>query len=342
MLRHLLLSTIIFVLFAIAIVALLAGLHYRQLTTTPLPIAEEGTTLIVPAGSSIRQLASNLKARGLQKNDWSLPLYARYTQQAHKIKAGEYAIPKGITAAQLLNKIVDGDVVAHQITLVEGWNFREMRAALAKHSILKQTLNTLSDAELMAAIGYPNEHPEGRFFPDTYQFTHGMSDASILKRAYQRLAAQLAQSWQNRAANLPYKNAYEALIMASIIEKETGAPEERPEIAGVFIRRLAKGMKLQTDPTVIYGMGAAYNGNIRRADLRQPTPYNTYGSHGIPPTPIAMVGKAAIEAALHPKAGTALYFVARGDGTGRHQFSNTLAEHNHAVQEYLKRLRAKP
>lgn len=342
MLRHLIISSLVFVLLVVAILAGLAGLQYRQITTMPLPVAEEGSTLLVPPGHSIRQIARDLKSRGLQKNDWSLPLYARYTQQAHKIKAGEYALQPGITAAELLNLMVAGKVISYTITLVEGWNFREVRAALTKPAALKQTLNTLTDAELMAAIGHPNEHPEGRFFPDTYQFTRGMSDADILKRAYQRLAKQLEQSWQNRAPDLPYKDAYEALIMASIIEKETGAPEERPEIAGVFIRRLHKGMKLQTDPTVIYGMGTNYTGDIRRADLRRPTPYNTYVINGLPPTPIAMVGKAAIEAALHPKSGTTLYFVARGDGTGKHQFSNTLAEHNRAVQEYLKRLRARP
>ncbi|KJS28084.1 MAG: aminodeoxychorismate lyase, partial [Pseudomonas sp. BRH_c35] len=203
---------------------------------------------------------------------------------------------------------------------------------------LEQTLDGLTDAEIMSRIGASGQHPEGRFFPDTYRFTRGTSDADLLRRAYARLEQVLEEEWQQRAEGLPYKDAYQALIMASIIEKETGVPGERGEIAGVFVRRLARGMLLQTDPTVIYGMGEKYKGRITRTDLRTPTPYNTYTNAGLPPTPIAMVGREAIHAALHPADGTSLYFVARGDGS--HVFSDTLNQHNRAVREYQLKRRA--
>lgn len=231
-----------------------------------------------------------------------------------------------------------GEVVQYSLTLVEGWNFRQLRSALQNQPKLQQTLDGLSDAEIMAHIGAPELHPEGRFFPDTYRFTRGTSDADLLRRAYARLEQVLEEEWQQRSEGLPYQNAYQALVMASIIEKETGVPEERGEIAGVFVRRLARGMLLQTDPTVIYGMGERYKGRITRTDLRTPTPYNTYTNAGLPPTPIAMVGREAIHAALHPADGTSLYFVARGDGS--HVFSDTLDQHNRAVREYQLKRRA--
>ena len=231
-----------------------------------------------------------------------------------------------------------GEVVQYSLTMVEGWNFRQVRAALARQERLEQRLADLSDAQLMERLGLAGQNPEGRFFPDTYRYVRGMSDEDLLKQANVRLERVLAEEWQKRAEGLPYREPYDALIMASMIEKETGVPEERGEIAGVFVRRLRMGMSLQTDPTVIYGMGERYNGRITRADLRTPTPYNTYTIDGMPPTPIAMVGREAIHAALNPLDGTTLYFVARGDGS--HVFSNTLAEHNRAVREYQLKRRA--
>ena len=243
-----------------------------------------------------------------------------------------------MNVAQLLNKWSSGDVVQHRVTLVEGWNFRQVRAALAQHAVLQHTLGEVSDSELMRQLDQANVHPEGQFFPDTYNFVRGQSDFDILRQANQRLQKVLAEEWAQRAEDLPYRSPYEALIMASIIEKETGVAHERDEIAGVFMRRLAIGMLLQTDPTVIYGMGERYTGKITRADLRRPSAYNTYVISGLPPTPIAMVGREAIYAALHPKPGKSLYFVARGDGS--HVFSNSLAEHNKAVREYQLKRRA--
>ena len=239
---------------------------------------------------------------------------------------------------QLLEKWRSGDVLQYRGTWVEGCNFRQVRSALAQEDKLQQTLSDISDSELMRMLDQANVHPEGRFFPDTYNFVRGQTDLDILRQASQRLQKVLAQEWDQRAENLPYRSPDEALIMASIIEKETGVAHEREEIAGVFMRRLKIGMLLQTDPTVIYGMGDSYTGKITRADLRKPTPYNTYVISGLPPTPIAMVGREAIYAALHPKAGKSLYFVARGDGS--HVFSNNLAEHNKAVREYQIKRRA--
>ena len=215
---------------------------------------------------------------------------------------------------------------------MEGWNFKQVLAAVSGHEALKHTLKGLTDGEIMARLGHPGEHPEGRFYPDTYKFPRGTTDAAFLERAYQSMSRLLAEEWGKRDPDLPLKTPYEALILASIVEKETGVADERSEIAGVFVRRLRKGMKLQTDPTVIYGMGDNFKGNIRRRDLKQDTPYNTYVHTGLPPTPISMPGSAAIRAVLHPAPGKSLYFVARGDGS--HYFSKSLAEHNRAVRKF--------
>ncbi len=241
-----------------------------------------------------------------------------------------------MTALQLLQQMVDGEVIQHTLTLVEGWSFKQVMVALRAHHAIRATLQGLTAAEIMSRLGYAGQHPEGRFFPDTYHFPKATSDIEFLRRAYSAMAERLEQEWVAREPDLPLKSAYEALILASIIEKESAVSAERAEIAGVFIRRLNKGMRLQTDPTVIYGMGEAYDGNIRRRDLRHDTPYNTYTRKGLPPTPIAMPGGEAIHAALHPASAESLYFVARGDGT--HYFSATLEEHNRAVRKYqLKR-----
>jgi UPF0755 protein len=229
-------------------------------------------------------------------------------------------------------------MVQYSVTLVEGWNFHQVRAALAKEEKLEHSLDGLSDTQVMDKLGHAGIFPEGRFFPDTYRFVRGMSDVELLKTAYDRLNDVLAKEWEQRAADVPYSEPYQALIMASLVEKETGVPQERGQIAGVFVRRMAMGMLLQTDPTVIYGLGDRYSGKLTRAHLKEATPYNTYMISGLPPTPIAMVGREAIHAALNPVAGNSLYFVARGDGS--HVFSDDLDAHNNAVREFQLKRRA--
>ncbi len=264
------------------------------------------------------------------------------------VHTGEYQIAPGSNLKDIVAKLNQGDVLQYRVSLIEGKKFSEALLRLQKAEKLKVLLQdnqgkALKGAPLLLALkqkaGIEIEHPEGQFFPDTYQYTAGMSDVDILKQAHQRLKAVLDDEWQNRAIGVPYKNAYEALIMASIVEKETGLASERPDIAGVFVRRLQRNMRLETDPTVIYGMGDNYKGNIKRRHLREPTPYNTYVIKGFPPTPIALVGREAIHAALHPADGEAIFFVARGDGS--HKFSATLAEHNSAVDEYQRKKRVK-
>ena len=336
MLRKLIMTLISACLLLVISVAALFWLQ-QEVLKQPLQV-EADQLLSVPAGSTPTGLLLQLEQQGALRGSVLLRLSWRlqgYTQPLH---AGEYQLSPEMTVAQLLEKWRSGDVVQYRVTLVEGWNFRQVRRALAQQDKLEQTLGAISESELMRQLGLANVHPEGRFFPDTYSFVRGQSDLDILRQAQQRLEKVLAEEWAQRAENLPYTTPDEALVMASIIEKETGVAHEREEIAGVFIRRLAIGMLLQTDPTVIYGMGEDYRGKITRADLRKPTPYNTYVISGLPPTPFAMVGREAIYAALHPKAGKSLYFVARGDGS--HVFSNSLAEHNKAVREYQIKRRA--
>jgi UPF0755 protein len=241
----------------------------------------------------------------------------------------------------VLLRMREGRVISHRFTIVEGWNIRELRAALARAQPLRHDTARLDDAALMKAIGHPGLHPEGRFLPETYVYTRGDGELSLLRRAFDGMSHALDQAWSTRAPDLPLRTPEQALVLASLVEKETAVAEERPAIAGVFLRRLSIGMRLQTDPTVIYGMGAAYAGNIHKADLLADTPYNTYTRVGLPPTPIAMPGTAALQAATHPAAGDALYFVAVGDGSGRHVFTRSLAEHQAAVQQYLQRYRAR-
>jgi UPF0755 protein len=305
---------------------------YQDFVESPLKIPPEGLVYQVAPGASVGRVAAELAAAGVLDSPERLRWYARWSDQAHRIKAGEYRLAAGLTGPALLALLVEGRTVSHGLTLVEGWNFRQVRAAVASDPVLEQTLAGLSDDEVMERLGYPGQHPEGRFFPDTYLFPRGTSDVEFLQRAYRRMEAELAELWPQRQAELPLETPYEALILASIVEKETGVPEERGAIAGVFARRLRLGMKLQTDPTVIYGMGERYDGNIRKADLREDTPYNTYVHKGLPPTPICMPGRAALEATLHPVDTGAVYFVARGDGS--HEFSETLQAHNAAVRKY--------
>ena len=303
----------------------------------PLNLATE-ELLEVPAGSTPTGTFNRLQADGVLEDAFWLRLYWRFNLAGQPLHSGEYRMLPGMTAQGLIGLWQRGEVVQYSLTLVEGWNFRQVRSALSKNDKLEQTLAGLSDSEVMEKLGHGGVFPEGRFFPDTYSFVRGMSDAELLKKAYERLDEVLAKEWSRRAADLPYTQPYQALIMASLVEKETGVPQERGQIAGVFVRRMRTGMMLQTDPTVIYGLGERYNGKLTRSHLREPTPYNTYTNFGLPPTPIAMVGREAINAALNPVAGSSLYFVARGDGS--HVFSDDLDAHNAAVREYQLKRRA--
>lgn len=305
---------------------------YRTFLDTPLALPESTIDFVVPQGASMKSVAQRLVAKDLLTSPRYWQTYARLQGVASRIKAGEYRFSSAITPRQLLDKLVAGRVIQHTLTVLEGWTFRQLLEAMANHERLESTLDGLSDAEIMARLGQPDKHPEGRFFPDTYHFPAGTTDVAFLKRAANKLDQQLAQAWSQKASSLPLKTPYEALILASIIEKETAVPEEYPQVAGVFVRRLEKGMRLQADPTVIYGMGADFDGNIRRSDLRTDTPYNTYVHKGLPPTPIALPSAGALRAAVNPAPGDALFFVA--NGTGRHVFSRTLKEHNRAVRKY--------
>ncbi|MFZ4967616.1 MULTISPECIES: endolytic transglycosylase MltG [Pseudomonas] len=294
--------------------------------------------LDVPAGATPTGTFNRMEADGTLRDAFWLRLYWRFNLSAVPLHSGEYRLTPGMNVRALLGLWQRGEVVQYSLTLVEGWNFRQVRSALAKNDKLQQTLNGLSDTEVMSKLGHPGVFPEGRFFPDTYRFVRGMSDAELLEKAYDRLDNVLDQEWQKRAADAPYTDPYQALIMASLVEKETGVPQERGQIAGVFVRRMQIGMLLQTDPTVIYGLGERYTGKLTRAHLREANPYNTYLNTGLPPTPIAMVGREAIHAALNPVAGNSLYFVARGDGS--HVFSDDLDAHNNAVREFQLKRRA--
>ncbi|WP_111495864.1 MULTISPECIES: endolytic transglycosylase MltG [Marinobacter] len=297
----------------------------------PVTLAQPVLFEVAP-GSSFSGVARQLEQRGLLDDSLWLRLWGRLHRDRNLVQAGTYEFTGGDTALTMVDKMVSGDTKTWQVQFIEGWRFRDLRKALAAHGHLTRELTGLSDEDVMARLGHPDQHPEGRFFPDTYVFTGHESDLDILRRAYDRMQSILDEEWAGRADDLPYESAYEALIMASIVEKETGVPRERGQIAGVFVRRLEKGMRLQTDPTVIYGMGDDYDGNITRRNLRTTTPYNTYRIAGLPPTPIALPGREAIHAALHPEEGDTLYFVARGDGS--HVFSRTFREHQNAVRQY--------
>lgn len=303
-----------------------------------LPIPATGHVLEIPPGASLAKVAGELKAAGLFDRPRLLSTYGRLTDQSRRIQAGEYALEPGISARELLDLLVSGSVLLHSVTLVEGWTFAEALAAIREHPAVVAT-----DAEpeqIMARLGKPGLHPEGQLLPETYRFPRGTLDVEICRQAHVALEETLNAIWDRRVDPIPLSSAYEALILASIIEKETGLDSERREIAGVFARRLVKKMRLQTDPTVIYGLGSAFDGDLRRRDLRTDTPYNTYTRGGLPPTPIALAGEASLRAAVDPAPGEVLYFVASGLGDGSHTFSETLEEHNEAVQTYLRRQRA--
>lgn len=285
-------------------------------------------------GSTLKMAAREIEASGMPIEAWKFELMGRLLGKSKNLKAGVYQITDPISPLELFTKMQLGDAMKSEITFIEGNTFAQFRRVLADHAGLKQETVDLTDQAILDLIGSKATNPEGLFFPDTYLFTGGLSDLAILKRSYQSMEILLAKEWEKRAPGLPYKNSYEALIMASIVEKETGRPVERPRIAAVFINRLKIGMKLQTDPTVIYGLGANFDGNIRKKDLSFDTPYNTYTRPGLPPTPIAMPGLAAIQAALHPATTSELYFVSKKDGS--HYFSKTLEEHNRAVAKFQK------
>ena len=328
-------------IFAIASIVLLAGFYFsakiysemhEELTLT------EPETIVFSRGSSIRTLANQLIEKDLLENKNYFLVWGKLNRQETRLQAGEYIITPGLTLAKLLEKMVAGDVVQHEIALIEGYTFRQILETIQQSPVVTKQLENLSDEEIMAALGHEGEHPEGRFYPDTYYISRGVTDTELLSRAYDEMAVILQEEWQQREENLPLKSAYEALILASIVEKESAIAEERPLIAGLFTNRLRKKMRLQTDPTVIYGI-ENYDGNIRFRDLRKDTPYNTYTRNGLPPTPIALPGREAIHATLHPDKTKYLYFVAYGDGSGKHVFSTNLKDHEKAVDLYQRKKR---
>ncbi|CAM3327085.1 endolytic transglycosylase MltG [Halomonas lysinitropha] len=326
---------ILLVLIILAALVGFAGYRY-WLSRLEAPIVlEESALYEVPAGAGYHRVVSELGEQGIIGDAWAFRLLARLEPEAlPRLRPGEYRLEPGMSGRELLSLLGSSDVVSYPLTIPEGWTFRQMRELLDAAPKLDHLTEGFSDEEVMARLGREGQHPEGWFFPDTYRYHKGLSDLEILRQALERMESTLDEVWAERDDDLPLETPYEALIMASLIERETGAPEERPEIAGVFTRRLERGMRLQTDPTVIYGMGERYEGNITHADLREATPYNTYVIEGLPPTPIALPGRAALEAAVQPEEGETLYFVSKGDGT--HHFSRTLREHNNAVNRYIR------
>jgi UPF0755 protein len=294
--------------------------------------------LVVKSGATVRGALAELDSRGALSDRRAVELLLR-VRGWPQIRTGRYEIPAAASPQDILRQLVEGRVVLETLTVIEGWRFADMRRAVEDHPHIKVTLRGQDIAGVMSAIGHPGENPEGRFFPDTYRFAAGTTDRELFALSYRKMAETLEAAWKARAAALPINSAYEALTLASIVEKETGLASERARIAGVFVTRLRKNMRLQTDPTVIYGLGAAYDGNIRERDLRMDTPYNTYTRSGLPPTPIALPSREAIEAATRPLETGDIFFVATGIGDGSHVFSATLEEHNAAVQRYLARLR---
>jgi UPF0755 protein len=301
------------------------------------PIIAKGAEPIafgVAPGSGVRGATEQIAKAGVPVQPFLLELLARLSGKSARLKAGSYELEPGASPRRLIDQLARGEFAQHALVVIEGWSFRQMREAVAANPMLKHDTSDMSDEELLAKVAPGYSKPEGLFFPDTYLFARGASDLQIYRQAHALMQKRLDDAWASRAAGLPYKSPYEALIMASIVEKETGRKADRDLIAGVFVNRLKQGMLLQTDPTVIYGMGERYKGNIHKRDLQTDTPYNTYLRAGLPPTPIALPGAASIAAALNPARTDALYFVARGDGTSH--FSNTLTEHNQAVNKYQR------
>ena len=311
-------------------------LNHRWRSTLAVPAG--GLRFTVQSGDTLRAVAQKLNDKGVLQHPTLLRLYGRWSGQDASIKQGEYLLPQYLDMASLLTVLSSGNVIQYQLTFPEGITLQEALEMLSRETSITYVLDGSSHTSLLEMVA-PHENSEGLFFPDTYHYERGSNGWHILQRSFRQMQAVLSEEWSAKAEGLPYKSAYEALIMASIIEKETGQPAERQQIAGVFVRRLQKHMRLQTDPSVIYGLGDKYDGNLRRADLRDQTnPYNTYRHHGLPPSPIALPGREAIHAALHPDQGDTIYFVARGDGW--HEFSSTLKQHQKAVQKYQLKRRA--
>jgi UPF0755 protein len=307
--------------------------------TSEVNVGEDGMAFEIAPGSSFAAIASKLVDEGVIENDFWYRLYARWRGKAGGIHAGEYTIEQGATPKSLLEQFTSGTVRLYSFTIIEGWNHRDLLQALQSHEAIDATMTEEDWPALMESLGARVVHPEGLFLPETYRFPRNTPDREILAQAYNQMVTVVDEEWLARSESAPVDTPYEALILASIVEKETARADERPRIAGVFARRLEKRMRLQTDPTVIYGIGPGFNGNLTRKDLQTDTPYNTYTRHGLPPTPIAMPGRAAINAVLNPAAGEELFFVATGRGDGSHTFSVTKAEHDAAVAAYLKQLR---
>ena len=319
-------------LLTVFVIVLFAAAGLAWYASKPLVVAGEVADFTIPRGASVRAAAQAMAESGVALSPELFYWIARLSGRARLIKAGSYEIGSGITPWLLLGKLTAGDVSQRELRLIEGWTFRQVRAALDAHPDLVHETAGLSEAQILRLIGAEETHPEGLFFPDTYLFDLRSSDTQLLRRAYREMQARLTRAWAGRAQGLPLGTPYQALILASIVEKETGRSEDRPLIASVFINRLRIGMRLQTDPSVIYGLGPRFDGNLRKADLARDTPYNTYTRAGLPPTPIAMPGTASIAAVLQPAVSTFMYFVARGDGAS--EFSRTLDEHNRAVARY--------
>jgi UPF0755 protein len=320
------------------IAALGLGAWFYHYAKTPLKLLPEAQEITIKPNSGLKSIANQLVDQKVIPNALPFVILVRILGKETYLQAGEYILIKNVSPYQLILSLNHGKSTQGSITFIEGKTFKQMRARLANNDSIKSTITNLSDVEVMRIVGRGEKHAEGLFFPDTFYFDRNTTDIVLLKRSYEIMHNKLSQAWENRALGLPYKDRYDALIMASIIEKETGKSAERPTIAGVFLNRLRIGMRLQTDPTVIYGMGDEYHGNIRKKDLQTDTPYNTYTRNGLPPTPIAMPGLASIEAALHPEKTKALYFVGRGDGS--HEFTSSLVEHNRAVAKYQLKLEA--
>ncbi len=331
--------------FAVAFALVAAGAWYawrqqeRDWLAQPVAALVQPEVFEVTPGASLTATAEALAARGLLDNPGAWIRHAKRSGQATRIKAGEYELAPGTTPAGILEQFVAGSVRMYVLTIPEGWTSRQALAAIQSHPQVRVELAGVTGGDWMPRLGLGDVHPEGQFFPDTYRFPRDTSDRELLRQAHARLQRELQAAWERRLPGLPYETPYEALIMASLVEKETGAADERPLIAGVFVNRLRKGMRLQTDPTVIYGLGDAFDGNLRRRDLQADTPYNTYTRAGLPPTPIALVGRAALEAAVRPATTDALYFVATGMGDGRHFFATTLVAHNDNVARHIANLR---
>ncbi len=327
------LSVFLFILLIFCAITLQLYVSWHRFVSTPMITGHQPVKFVLVSGTPIKKFAEQLHEQGVLTQPKLFVLMARLENATRKIQAGQYEIEPSTTPQQLLKKLIDGKVILRELTIIEGWTFAELMTALDNNAYLIHTLKNKSPDELMTAIGHPGKTPEGRFYPDTYLFGAGVNDVEVLQKAYQRMARLLQKDWRNRAADLPYKNAYQALIAASLIQRETGFTEEKPSIAGVIVRRLKRGMRLQIDPTVIYALGEKYKGKLTRKNMQMKSPYNTYLHKGLPPTPIAFPDSASIYAALHPAKGKALYFVAKGDGS--HVFSDTLAAHDKAIRKYL-------